>query len=201
MALTKVQVISLAVGVMGHAPIQTLDNADDLVTGAEQAYDMLLPSVLASGNWRFAVQIAQLSESTEVPPSTSPWTKVYYLPAGYLKNIRLYPQNYDYEIYENRKLYSNWSSAQPVLMEYTFVPDVSRLPMSFVNYFVYEIAAFLALNNAEKPDYYKVLEAKRIQMQAMAAAVDAQNRPNFSQVDFPILSRRSIGGVVTNINA
>ena len=68
MAYSKVSVISLAVMLMGHKPIITLDNADDMVVAAEQAFDILLPSVLGTGNWRFAIQIQQLTLSTEVPP-------------------------------------------------------------------------------------------------------------------------------------
>lgn len=198
MATGKTLIISNAIVQVGHKPIQTLDEGDDLVVAAEQAYDMLLPSVLSCGNWRFATQIAQLSKSVEVPPSGSRWTSVYQLPAGYLKNTRIWPQNYDYDIYENLKIYSNWSG--DIWMEYMFVPDVSRFTPSFVNYFVYEIAAYLALSNAQKPEYYNVLENKRVQMLAMASALDAQNRPNYSQVDFPVLSNRSIGGIVGNTN-
>lgn len=196
--MTKTVIISNAISVLGHKPIITLDDADDLVVAAEQAFDMLYPSVLAMGNWRFATQIAQLSKSVEVPPSGSNWSTVYLLPAGYLKNIRVYPQNYAYEIYENNKLYTGWNGA--VWMEYIFQPDVSKLPPQFVQYFTMEIAAYLALSNAQKPEYYNVIEGRRIQALAMASATDAQNRPNFSQVDFPVLSNRNIGGIIGNIN-
>lgn len=198
MAINKTSIVSLSVMQLGHKPIQTLDNADDLVISASEAYDMLLPAVLSVGNWRFATQIAQLSKSVEIPPIESGWTAIYQLPAGYLKNTRIWPQNYDYEIYENLKIYCNWSGT--ILMEYMFVPDVSRLSPSFVNYFVYEIAAYLALSSAQKPEYFSVLENKRVQMLAMASAVDAQNRPNYSQVNFPVLSNRYIGGVIGNTN-
>ena len=42
MAFTKTSIINLAVMQLGHKPIQSLDNADDLVTAAEQAYDSCL---------------------------------------------------------------------------------------------------------------------------------------------------------------
>lgn len=196
MAQSKTTIISNAITALGHKPIITLDNADSLVVAAEQAFDMLLPSILSLGNWRFAVQIAQLSESLEVPPSGSYWTKTYYLPAGYLSNVRVYPQNYAYDIYADNKLYTNWNGA--VWMEYTYLVDPSALPAHFVNYFVMEIAAYLALSNAQKPDFYNIIEGKRISQLAIAAAIDAKNRPNFSQVDFPVLSNRYIGGVISN---
>lgn len=196
MAVSKTQIVSLSVMLLGHAPIQTLDNADDLVIAASQAYDMLLPSVLSTGNWRFSMQIQQLSLSPIIPPPQTNWQNVYYLPAGYLKNIRIIPNNYVYEIYSGGLIYCNWGTLSPVYMEFAFLPDVSLLPWHFINYFIYEIAAFLALNNAQKVDYYSAVEAKRITQLAIAAATDAQNRPQFSQVDIPVLNKRNITGVI-----
>ncbi len=196
MAQSKTNIVSLAVMLLGHKPIISLDNADDLVISAEQAYDILLPSVLASGNWRFSMQIQQLTLSPLVPPIQTGFQNIYLLPSGYLKNIRVIPQNYVYEIYSNSQIWCNWGTQTPVYMEYAFLPDVSQLPPWFVNYFIYEIAAFLSLSNAQKPDYYNVLEQKRITQLALAAATDSQNRPQFSQVSIPVLNNRNITGII-----
>jgi len=198
MAQSKVTILSNAISQLGHKPISTLTDPDDLVLAAEQAYDLLVPSILSTGNWRFSVQIQQLTKSIETPPSGSPWTAIYLLPAGYLKNVRIYPQNYQYDIYENSKIYSTWSGE--IWMEYQFVPDPSRFTASFSHYITYEIAAYLCLSSAQKTEYYTVIENKRIQTLAMAAASDAQNRPNFHQAIFPVLNNREIGGIVSNIN-
>lgn len=196
MAYSKTSVISLAVMLLGHAPIQTLDGADDLVTSAEQAYDILLPSALATGNWRFSMKIEQLVLSTEIPPLQTNWQNIYLLPAGYLKNIRIIPQNYDYEIYSNSQIWCNWGTQSPVFMEFAYLPDTAQLPPWFVNYFIYEIASFLALSNAQKPDYFTALENKKNIAWAIAAAADAQNRPQFSQVVIPVLNNRNITGII-----
>lgn len=199
MAVTKTSIISLALMLLGHKPIISLEDADDLTISADQAFDVLLPSVLSTGNWRFSMQIQQLSLSPIIPPTETNWQNVYYLPAGYLKNIRIIPQNYVYEIYAGSLIYCNWGTQSPVFMEYAFLPDISQLPMVFINYFIYEIASFLALSNAQKADYYSVLEAKRITQLAIAAATDAQNRPQFSQVDIPVLNKRNITGIIGNV--
>lgn len=196
MALSKTDIVSLSVMLLGHSPITTLDNADDLVTAASQAYDMLLPSILATGNWRFAAQIEQLSLAPIIPPINTNWQNVYYLPSGYLKNIRIIPNNYVYEIYAGGLIYCNWGTLTPVFMEFIFLPPVNQLPSYFVNYFIYEVATYAALSSAQKPDYMKVLEQKRILQQAMAMAVDAQNRPQFSQWDIPMLNKRNITGII-----
>lgn len=184
---------------LGHKPIQTLDNADDLVTSAEQAFDILLPSVLSTGNWRFSMQIQQLTLSPIIPPVNTNWQNVYYLPPGWLKNIRIIPNNYVYEIYSGGLIYCNWGTATPVYMEYAYLPAISQMPAYFINYFIYEIACFLALSSAQKPDYFASLEGKRTLQLAIAAATDCQNRPQFSQVNIPVLNNRNITGIISNV--
>lgn len=181
---------------LGHKPIITLNDPDDLVISAEQAFDILLPSVLATGNWRFSMKIQQLVLSTEIPPPQTNWQNIYLLPAGYLKNIRIIPQNYVYEIYANSQIWCNWGTQSPIFMEYAFMPEIAQFPAVFINYFIYEIAVFLALSNAQKPDYFAALESKRNQQLAIAAATDAQNRPQFVEYQIPMLSKRNITGII-----
>ena len=172
---------------LGHKPIITLDadDADELVIAAEQAFDYLLPASISENSWRFATTISQLAEmNNEEPPAH--WTKVYLLPAGYLGNIRIYPQNYDYEIYEDTRIFSNWTS--PTFMEHLFLPEISRLPAWFVKMFILELAAWLALSNAQKTEYYTVLESKKTIQMAIAMGLDARNRPNYEFKDFPMLN-------------
>ena len=197
MATSKTSIVSLAVQLLGHKPIQSLDNADDLVTAAEQAYDFLLPAVLATGNWRFSMKIEQLTLTSLVPPIQTGWQNIYLLPSGYLKNIRIIPQNYQYEIYANSQIWCNWGTQSEVFMEFAFLPDTSQLPPWFVAYFIYEIGSFLCLSSAQKPDYFAQIEAKKNIAWAIAAAADAQNRPQFSQVVFPAINNRFISGIIS----
>ncbi len=199
MAYSKTSIISLAAQILGHKPVQTLDDADDLIVTLEQAFDILLPSVLSTGNWRFAMQIQQLTLSTITPPPQTGWQNIYLLPSGYLKNIRIIPQNYDYEIYQNSQIYCNWGTQTPVFMEFAFQPAVSELTPTFVNYFIWELAGFPALASAQKPDYASYIESKRISQLAIAAATDAQNRPQFSQVNIPMLNKRNITGFIGSV--
>ena len=191
---SKVNIISNAISLLGHAPISSLINQDNMVVAAEQAFDMLYPGVIAQNNWRFATQIQQLSQSIEIPPD--PWHAVYLLPAGWLKTIRVYPNIYVWDIYENSKIYAQFNGTW--FMEYTFTPDIEKLPAHFVQYFVYEIAAYLALSSAQQTAFYSVLEAKRTSSYAMCAAIEAQNRPQFSQFSFPVLNNRNLGTIIGN---
>jgi hypothetical protein len=196
MAYSKTSIISLAVMLLGHKPIISLDNADSLVIAAEQAFDILLPSILGTGNWRFSIQIQQLVLSTDIPPLQTNWSQIYLLPAGYLKNIRIIPQNYDYEIYSNSQIWCNWGTQSPIFMEYAYLPIIATLPAYFINYFIYEIATFLCLSNAQKPEYFSVLNAQKNTQWAIAAATDAQNRPQFVEWEIPMLTKRNITGII-----
>jgi len=210
--LTKVILISNAICLLGHKPITTLDNGDAMTVAAEQAFDLLLPGILSQDNWRFATAIQQLTQTLEVPPY--PWKAVYNLPSGYLKLLRLYPNIYEFDIYNNSKLYTllgydpldppapnpNPNSGQGLSIEYIFQPDISQLPPRFTNYFVYEIAKYLALSSAQRPDYFAAIKAECQYQYAMAAANEAQNRPQYSQVLFPVLNNRNIGGFAGNGN-
>jgi len=190
MTASKTKIISYALTILGHKPIQDLNNPDSITLAAEQAYDVLMPESLETGSWRFAVQISQLSKLNETPPNR--WNYVYSLPAGYLKMIRIYPQNYDYEVYENRRIYSNWGGETPMYMEYVFKPDESLFPFYFQNLIGHMVADHLALSSAQSPDYVSVIRKKLLVVESKAKAADSQNRPNFSQVDFPVLNRRGI---------
>jgi hypothetical protein len=54
------------------------------------------------------------------------------------------------------------------------------------------VADHLALSSAQSPDYVSVIRKKILVVESKAKAADSQNRPNFSQVDFPVLNRRGI---------
>ncbi len=196
MAYTETSIISLSAMLLGHKPIQTLDNADDMIVALQQAFTILLPSVLSTGNWRFAMKIEQLVLSTQLPPPQFNWTQIYLLPAGYLKNIRVFPQNYDYEIYSNNQIWCNWGTQSPIYMEFAYLPEIAQLPPWFVHYFIYELAMFPALASAQKPDYFTALSNEKDKRWAIAASSDAQNRPQFVQWEIPALTNRNITGII-----
>jgi len=196
MAYTKTYIVSLAGMLLGHAPIQTLDNADDLITALDQAYDMLLPAVLSQCNWRFAIKIEQLVLSSQIPPLQTNWSQIYLLPAGYLKMIRIIPQNYVYEIYSNSQIWCNWGTMSPVFMEFAYQPAEATFTPSFISWFIYELATFSALASAQKPEYANYLQTEKQKKWAIAAAADSQNRPQQYEWEIPMLTNRNVTGVI-----
>ena len=83
-------------------------------------------------------------------------------------------------------------------MEYVFLPDISNLPAHFIPLIVTEIAYYLSTATAFKADFAKVLAQEKTMAFAMAAAIEAQNRPQFSLQTFPVLDNRNLGTIIGN---
>jgi len=111
MTMTKVQVVSMAIQMLGQRGITLINNQSDIVNSASFAFDMLLPTIIQRGAWRFATKLDYLWISSNNPILTY-WTYIFDLPADYLKMIRLYPQSYAWEVYGNQ-IYSNFGG--PIL--------------------------------------------------------------------------------------
>jgi hypothetical protein len=186
---TRVQIISNAITQLGKKPILSLTGQGDIVTAADQAFDMLLSAALSEGMWRFATKIQQLSQLNSTP-IVFDWLYEYQIPSDFLKTVRMYPHNYAYEQY-GTVFYSNVTG--PLYLEYIALVNETLLPAYFVKYFVYELAAYLALSSAQNADFFKVIEARRVIELAIAQAADAQNRPQTPLQSMPIISNRNIG--------
>lgn len=187
--MTKTQIISNALALLGQKPINSLQNQNSLVSSAEQAFDYLVPYILSTGFWRFATTIVQLSELVTVPIVTQ-WSYIYELPADYLKLVRLYPHNYAYEIYADKQMYSNVQG--PLYLEYIFQPTVGQLPYYFNGYLIYRIAEYLALSNAQNVQFSQKLKDDMGVAMGVALAADAQNRPQTPLISQPIINNRAV---------
>jgi hypothetical protein len=177
---------------MGRKPVSSLVNQGDIVTTADQAFDLLLTSALSIGFWRFATTIATLQKVAETPIGGY-WMYSYMLPSNYLKMVHLYPHTYDFELYSNSRLYSNFNNQyQPLYIEHIYLPSETQLPPYFVKYFSFELASYLALSNAQTPDYLAELERRRVIELSIAQAADAQNRPQSPLMSRPMLECRYV---------
>lgn len=190
MAQTRTEIVSNAVVLLGQAPVNSLDGQGKLVTAANNAFDFLLNSKLSANKYRFACRQQQLALLVDTPIDPR-FKYIYQLPADYLCMVTLVPWNcYDWEIFENQKLYANFN--YPLFAEYIFRPAIGLLPDYFCHYFAYEIAIYLALSSAQKPEYYPVLKAERDYLFSVAAATDAQSRPATGLKSAPAIQNRFV---------
>jgi len=192
MAFTKVQIVSRAFTLIGKGSVISLDNPDPLVQSASDNFDMMYESSLCDANWRFATGIQQLSLLNE-SPVVDRWKYIYALPSNFLKFINIYPRTYDFELYANKKLYTN--SNNPKWMEFIFQPDITLVPSYFSRYLIWELAAFLATSNAQVKDLTNYLDSKAAYFKAVAMANDAQNRPQTALQSNPLSEVRYVGSM------
>jgi hypothetical protein len=189
MAFTQVQIISNAITLLGKGMIVSLIGQSPLVDAAVQAYTLLVPSIISENFWRFTTTIVQLSQLNIVPVIPR-WTTVYELPGDYLKTINVFPQQYDWEIYQNSQLYSNFLG--PFFMEYERQPDPTLFPPYFVRYLCYEIAYYLYQANAQITALVPITEKERNYRLAVALAADSQNRPQTPLISAPMIKNRFV---------
>lgn len=195
MAFTRVQIISRALNLLGKAGVMNLSNQSSIVSEADQCFDILAQNAFSVSNWRFATKIAALDQILPVPVGGY-WSHAYQLPSDYLKLIKLVPISYDFEIYENSKLYTSYdNTASPLYLEYQFMPLVTNWPAYFDLYFSHELASYLALSNAQSVQYAQYLDQKRTINLAIAQAADSQNRPQTPIQSQPMITNRFISAM------
>lgn len=174
MAYTKTTIISSAINLLGKGPITTISEADVFATTAGDTYDILLPAILSTGNWRFATKLAELSQQV-TGPIVNEWEYIYTLPADYLAMIRTYPYTTNYAIFEEKTLYSNQDE---LTIEYRYQAAAPYLPAYFVNYFKAELAKQLSLTGATSESLYPILDKMSSKLYMQAKATDAQSHPS-----------------------
>jgi hypothetical protein len=194
MALTKVQIISAALQVLGKKGISSL-GLDDISNSAETAFDFLLPAELQATQWRFASTLQRLSQVVITLPPEIPWSYVYALPGDYLKLITLYPAGCEFEIYKQNQVYTNISSS--IWLEYVYLVDAVDLPAYFVKYFIYALASWLCATNAQNPALTASIKQDMKDFKMEAMAIDANNRPQTPIQSRPMISNRFVSTVVS----
>lgn len=192
---TKVQIISYAAMLLGKKQTLSLVNQSELIAQLEATFDFLLPSVISKGFWRFATKISVLTQ-LNITPVGGYYFYAYQLPGDYLEMVHLWPQFYDWEIYNNSQVYTNYNSAaigsQQLYIEYQYLPEATALPPYFNEYFATHIAAVAALSNAQSVAYHAPLMQESRILWGEAQAKDAQNRPQTPLQNAPMVSRRFV---------
>lgn len=173
---TKVEIIALSILKIGKGVISAIAENDQLAKAAEMLYRFKLDSLISAYDWRFCTAILPLSKMVDVP-TVDDWSFIYQLPADYLALTRLYPHTHDFQIYENKTLYSN---VDELYIEYRFKPDESRFPGYFSELLATIIAYNLANTEAQNAELAKILYSEIQVALNIALASDSQSHPNTS---------------------
>jgi hypothetical protein len=189
-AYTKIKIISLALVCIGKGPINSIADAGTFAEAAGDIYDLLYPSLLTNGSWRFAVKIQELSQNITDPIIDS-WSYSWQLPADYLELIRLDPF-IDYNIF-GKNIYTK-TTATNLYAIYYYQPLESVLPPYFVRHFVYQLAADMAWGLARDKNLSKVYEQKANEALMIGQAADARSHPNSAIFNAPYINVRKGNG-------
>lgn len=195
---TKIKIISLALNYLGKGPINSIAGSGEFAEAAEDVYNLLFPSLITDGSWRFAAKTQELSLLTGVTPQISSWSYAWQLPADYLEAIRLDP-SVDYMIYASKQLYANTNSS--LVLEYYYQPEEESLPPYFVRFFAYYLASDMAYAIARDKTLAKVYDEKAKIAFAQGQAADAASHPNVSIRKIRYISARGTGrwGTVSSV--
>lgn len=184
---TDVEIMSNAAVILGQTPFATIAEADKFAEGLQQIYDMMVPSLLTEAHWKFARKYQQLSLSVD-EVDFAEWSNAYNLPSDLISVYRLYP-NVNYEVVGNQ-IYTGTSGE--LKLEYIYQAPVSRWSEPFKEYFVYALAAKLALSVAEDRNMAQYLEQISAQKKSAAMWVDAQSSPNKGVQSKPWINVRRV---------
>lgn len=171
---TPIEIQSNAALLLGKKPFTTIDDSDQFALSIQKFYDMLVPSELGSGAWKFAKKHVQLGQIAGFDPDFAEYNTAYALPGDMLNVVRVYPPVW-YQIFENR-LYTG--STGELSMEYTYnAPVTSWLP-NFKTFMSATIALNQAMAVAENDRLIEKLAALRREERGKAMFTDGQNSPN-----------------------
>jgi hypothetical protein len=172
-----------ALSMLGAARIGVLASDDSPQAAiALELYQPTVDALLSEWDWRFAVEVRQLSQVAEPLPAGADWDYQYAIPTNCLRLIRLDVENIPYEVVSSptgneggqRRLYSNESElwAHMVIRK-----EAALWPAHFAEALVYRFAAVLAMPITRRVDFAQAFDAKADAAVAKAKAIDWNEQP------------------------
>ena len=191
MALTKFDVASAALVLIGAAPVSSFDSpvsAEEIA--CHHLYQTCVDHWLSLYPWRFATRTTQLSRSV-VPPDTQ-WRAAYIEPPGIkaLQAIRIDLQGSDlpFDRFENKVLIDAVET-QTVWAVHTYEPPITWWPGYFMALVEVALAAKLAFALSAKLDLKAGLEKEVETYFRLAKNADSRQQTTRK---FKLTARRSI---------
>ena len=139
------------------------------------------------------IQSAGVGAVVNVGPIGGYWQYIYTVPVDFLKLIHVYPQNYEYEVYDKQQIFSNFNnSSQPLYLEYQYLPDITLCPIYFCLALINFIASYLSLSSAQNVQYANFLKGEADNFVERAKATDTQDRPQTPLQNAPALTNRFV---------
>lgn len=173
MADSKFDICSKALVLVGANTIASFTESTTESKVASQLYESTLENLLTRCRWRFASKQAQLSKNSADP--TARYESSYALPADafIVHTVTVADDVIKYDRY-GQNIFTNTSSTDTVIADYTFQPSESDFPPYFKQTLVFELASLFAGAVARNDQLSELYHKRAIAQMAIAKALDAQ---------------------------
>tara|TARA_Y100001937_G_scaffold28562_1_gene41205 strand:- start:668 stop:1255 length:588 start_codon:yes stop_codon:yes gene_type:complete len=172
---SAIDICARALILIGAEPITSFDDGTTESLVAVNMYEDIARTNLCSSRWRFATEQKQVSELTEEP--TGRFDRAHQLPSDLLMLHALTVNDivFEYQVYGD-KVFSNASSNEVVIADYTFRALEIGWPSYFTIAVEYAMAAVFAGSIARDPNLIQLMEDKYDIAMRKARSLDSQQQ-------------------------
>lgn len=143
MAVTKVDIASRALVMIGANPISSFTDDNTEALTVNNIYEEIVEATLTRARWRFATGQQQLSLLTAGP--TGRFEYAYQMPTSpqvlQILAVTCNDALLQYSRYEDKIYLNGYGSSSTVIMDYLFRQDESKFPPYFRHALVYKLAS------------------------------------------------------------
>ena len=173
MADSKFDICNKAMVLVGANIISSFTQNTTESKVASQLYEATLENLITRCRWRFASKQSQLSKNTTNPDAR--YESSYALPndALVIHTVTVADDVIKYDRY-GQNLFTDTTSSDIVIADYTFQPSESDFPPYFKQTLVFELASLFAGAIARNDQLSELYHKRAIAQLAIAKGLDAQ---------------------------
>lgn len=173
MALSKFDICNQALVLVGANTITSFSQNTTESIVANQLYETTVEDLLTKCRWRFASKQVQLSKNTTNPDAR--YESSYALPSDalILHTVTVSDDVINYDRY-GQNIFTNTTSSDTVIADYTFQPSESIFPPYFAKVLVFELASLFAGAIARNDQLANLYAQRSIAQLQQAKSIDSQ---------------------------
>jgi len=174
-ANSAIDIASRALVLIGAEPITSFTSSGTEALVATNMYEDTVRATLSTARWRFATAQSNLAQLSDAP--TGRFDIAHQLPSDLLvlHGVTVNDNLIDYTVYTD-KVFSNSSSTDTLIADYTFRAEEVNFPSYFALALQYTLASIFATSIARDDGLMSMMETKANLLMAKARNIDAQQQ-------------------------
>jgi len=174
-ANSAIDIASRALVLIGAEPITSFTSSGTEALVATNMYEDTVRATLSTARWRFATAQSNLAQLSDAP--TGRFDIAHQLPSDLLvlHGVTVNDNLIDYTVYTD-KVFSNSSSSDTLIADYTFRAEEVNFPSYFALALQYTLASIFATSIARDDGLMSMMETKANLLMAKARNIDAQQQ-------------------------